>query len=137
MFRRRRRGPRFGFLMMLLLVGGGYLWARGDGGHVTLFGGNTRVISGEFTGDEAGTLFGGQKYDLRQAEIPGRQAVLTLRTAFGGTEILVPRDWNVVVENTAIFGGVSNRTRPRAETGADPELIVEGLTLFGGLQIRN
>jgi Cell wall-active antibiotics response 4TMS YvqF len=124
-----------GLLVLALCAGSIYLWARDQPGQVVAFAGSDRRVSDEFDGAQATTVFGGYKLDLRDSEMRGHRAVLDLTTVFGGSQILVPDDWDVVYEGRAIFGGFEDKTHHPA--GASRELIVEGLTLFGGTQIRN
>jgi hypothetical protein len=114
-----------------------YLWTRDQTGAVVVFAGSERRVADEFRGAEATTVFGGYKLDLRDSEMRSRRAVLHLNTVFGGSQVLVPEDWNVVYEGRAIFAGFEDKTRHPAEASDRKELIVEGLTLFGGMQIRN
>ena len=112
-----------------------FFWLRDQPGEMVVFAGRDVRGGEEFTGTEATTVFGGYKLDLRDAHMPKGRAVLDVTTIFGGTQIIVPDDWNVVVEGHAIFGGFEDKTRHPAES-AD-ELIVRGYTVFGGVQIRN
>jgi hypothetical protein len=54
---------------------------------------------------------------------------------FGGIEINIPKDWNVKIEGTPLFGGYSmNHKRPFVENA--PTVVFKGLALFGGVEIE-
>lgn len=54
---------------------------------------------------------------------------------FGGIDIYVPRDVNVKVSSTSIFGGVSNKTKNNK--GSDCVTIyIEATAMFGGVEIK-
>lgn len=134
--------PLFVILLGVLLLVGRY--RRSDaqtpqGGEVSaiaVFGGSTQRIAAEdFRGGEAVSIFGGSEIDLREAAIPAPPAVLETLTLFGGPEIRVPADWNVKLDVLTLFGSAED-TRARGEVSAEPDLIVTGLTIFGGVEIR-
>jgi hypothetical protein len=133
----RRRHSGFPLLVFLILGLVLWAWAKDQGGQVVVFGGNNRRVAGEYNGGEATTVFGGYKLDLRDADPPQRPVTLTLRTVFGGADIRVPEDWNVVVENQAMFGAVEDRTRHPFRSQSAGELVVDGFTLFGGVKVQN
>lgn len=87
-----------------------------------------------FLGGTALTMFGGAEIDLRGATLDPAGAHLEVRTVFGGTEIIVPGDWNVVLEAHSIMGGSENSARATGP-GEGPTLRVHALTAFGGLDI--
>ena len=109
--------------------------------HVTctsIFGaGEHQVSSRNFQSGEMTSIFGGGEIDFSQAEIQGEQAVLEATMIFGGGEIRVPRTWNVVIDGVGIFGGYSDKTvHPPQDTPAK-KLIIRGVAVFGGLEIKN
>ena len=136
MRRHHPRGPG-GLIVLALIVAGTYLWAREQPGQVVVFAGSNRHVVEEFSGTDATTVFGGYKLDLRDASMRGHSAAVNVNTVFGGAQITVPEDWNVVYEGRAIFGGFEDKTRHPARDDSRKDLIVDGLTMFGGLQVRN
>ena len=99
-----------------------------------------RVSSKNFTGGRLVAMFGGIEIDLWQANIEGDEAVLHVDAIFGGIEIRVPDTWIVSSEGQGIFGGYSDSTHQRpASDGSQPQktLIIRGMALFGGVEIRN
>lgn len=89
-----------------------------------------------FLGGTVLTMFGGAEIDLRNATPDPEGACLEVRTIFGGTEILVPEEWNVVLDAQSILGGSENRAGATGATEG-PTLRVHALTVFGGLDISS
>lgn len=88
-----------------------------------------------FRGGSVLLWFGGGDVDLRGVMLDPAGARLTVRAIFGGGRLIVPETWNVDLRMRAIFGGSSD-VRPAFERAPDaPHLVVDGLTLFGGLAI--
>lgn len=111
------------------------------------WGGRRRYVTKNFLGGEVVTIFGGFEIDLTQADMQGPEAYIEIVTIFGGGEIRVPANWEVVLENVGIFGGASDRTHhpqppPPPAPGAAPasapkRLIIKGVSIFGGLNVKN
>lgn len=125
----------------------------GDAGNVlkadflndgAFFGGvEKKVESQNFRGGDVNAIFGGVVVNLRHARITRKgPAILNANAIFGGVELHVPEDWRVVIEATAILGGFAD-TRRFVESRDDlipddrPQLIVRGMALFGGVDIKN
>ena len=97
------------------------------------------VVSQAFEGGEFTAIFGGFEADLRHAAPAGNQVKLDVFALFGGGEIKVPDTWVVVNHVTALFGGIDDKTQDDFSKAADPSaprLILTGLVLFGGMEIR-
>ncbi len=79
--------------------------------------------------------YGGGLIDLRDATLSPAGAVFEVRAVFGGGQILVPPSWRVTVRMSGI-GGVQD-VRPTFEEAGEPrpELVLQGLLLFGGFAI--
>ena len=68
---------------------------------------------------------GGCEIDLRHASMPeGRAAVLDTFAFWGGIEIRVPDDWEVVSQGSAVLGAFVNNAR--SQPGAKRRLLVTG-----------
>ena len=64
--------------------------------------------------------------------------VLDVTCIFGGVEIIVPGDWNIKVEVAAVLGGFEdNRKAPGKPVDPDKTLIIKGVTVFGGGEIKS
>lgn len=106
---------------------------------IALFGGAERVVtSKQFKGGKLTSIFGGTDLNLINAELASGTNVLDVFVLFGGTDIRVPSDMNVKVKVTAIFGGFSDERKILAENEANngKELIIKGLVLFGGGEVK-
>lgn len=102
---------------------------------ISVFGGSDRrITSKQFVGGEAVSIFGGGEIDLRDAEVENPPAVIESVAIFGGPEIRVPEDWNVKLDVLTLFGAAED-SRPRTEVSAELDLVVTGVTIFGGVEI--
>jgi predicted membrane protein len=75
--------------------------------------------------------------DFSQAKLEGNQATIEVTAMFGGIDVFVPRDWKVVVDASAILGGVDNKHRQAEESVIKATLFVKATALFGGIDIKN
>ena len=95
-----------------------------------------RVTSARFTGGSVTAVLGGQDINLRDADIPENgEAVLDVFVLLGGIDILIPDGWTVVVETSAILGGVEQHTR----SNADPRRVlrITGTVVLGGVELKH
>ncbi len=89
-----------------------------------------------FRGGEVDLWFGGGIIDLRKATLDPAGARLQVRAIFGGSQILVPADWQVTT-NVVGMGGAGDG-RPKADRPIDaPQLTVDGVAFFGGIGITS
>jgi predicted membrane protein len=103
----------------------------------SVFGGVKKVIlSKNFKGGDITCFMGGCEIDLTQADIQGRVAI-DVTQVFGGTKLIVPSHWQVSTEMTAFFGSIEDKRKQPVETTTDKILIIEGTSVFGGIEIRN
>lgn len=105
---------------------------------VNVFGGSHQTIySKNFKGGEITAIFGGCDVNLTQADFEG-EIVLDVTAVFGGAKIILPPGWQVKSEVTAIFGGLDDKRSIQPVTdGKNRLLIIKGLAMFGGVDIRN
>ncbi len=105
----------------------------------SVFGGSERRINArDFKGGQTFAVFGGFELDLSQADIDGQEAVIDSTVIFGGGEIRVPRNWTVIVKGVGIFGAYADETHQEIVQGSSPKtLIVKGMAIFGGVEIKN
>ena len=106
---------------------------------VAVFGGGERRISSpDFEGGQVVAVFGGFKVDLTKASMKENQAMIEVNAVFGGGEIVVPENWNVIMRGLGIFGGYADNTRhPKHDDPALKTLLVRGLAMFGGVEVKN
>jgi predicted membrane protein len=111
-----------------------------------VMGGVKRISTAErFRGGEITALMGGTQIDLRQATIPpGEEAVIDVFVIMGGGEIIVPPSWTVVTPLVPIMGGVDDKRLPPLPGSAEslagrpaPRLVLRGLLLMGGIEIKS
>lgn len=103
-------------------------------------GAKRRVVSQAFEGGEFTAIFGGFDADLRGAAPAGNQVRIDVFALFGGGEIKVPDNWVVVNHATVLFGGIDDKTQEfytRMPDASSPRLLLTGVILFGGLEIRH
>jgi predicted membrane protein len=105
---------------------------------VSVFGGVKKtILSKNFKGGEIVNVFGGAELDFTQADIQG-QVVIDITQIFGGTKIVVPSNWRVVPDLAAVFASVDDkRIRTSAPTDSDKILILKGVSIFAGVDIRS
>ncbi|HJZ99066.1 MAG TPA: DUF5668 domain-containing protein [Candidatus Solibacter sp.] len=91
-----------------------------------------------FEGAHLVAIFGGGELNLRQARMEGDSAEVYATAIFGGIEIKVPENWQVISDGTGIFGGFADQTeRPRSDTPGLKKLYVKGEAVFGGVEVKN
>jgi hypothetical protein len=101
-----------------------------------IFSGCKRKPMGIFKGAELTAIFGGFELDLRKAALEGGSARVDVFVLFGGGEVKVPEGWEVVNQASAIFGGIDDKTMPQAIVSDRPRIILTGMVLFGGVEIK-
>ncbi|MCU4177023.1 LiaF transmembrane domain-containing protein [Carboxylicivirga sp. N1Y90] len=107
---------------------------------VDIFGGGvTQVESQNFKGGKITAIFGGGEISMERCQLSEQGAVLDLAVIFGGTKIIVPRDWNVRTEMVSIFGGFADKRNYFSENNSDPSktLTIKGVAIFGGGELKN
>ena len=100
----------------------------------TFSGQNIKIENEKFTGADLTAVFGGVKYDLRNAIIES-DIVINASSTFGGIEIYVPENVKVKTKSTAIFGGVENKAKTKADENGHT-IYVNGTVLFGGVEVK-
>jgi hypothetical protein len=136
--------------LILMLVGGHIAWRAlspqgrrapsDDMSTFDLFAFMSGVTRGgstpDFRGGSVTAIMGGCEVDLTQATImPGHRAAIDCFTIWGGIEIRIPRDWEVVNQAVALLGGIEDKTqRPLEPQG---RLVLTGMVIMGGVEIKN
>lgn len=104
---------------------------------VAVFGGCERRVSGEnFQGGKATAVFGGIELDFTSADMED-EAILEVNCVFGGVEIRVPQTWHVHSRSLPVFGGFEDNTRQPYNPGKTKTLVITGMVVFGGIEIKN
>ncbi len=102
-----------------------------------VFGGvKKNIITKNFRGGTIETLFGGTDLNMMQADFTGT-IVIHFNVAFGGSKLVIPPQWNVKNEISAILGGIEDK-RPLVQD-VDPNkiLVLKGTVMFGGVEIKS
>lgn len=95
------------------------------------------VLSKNFKGGEINAFMGGSEINLLQADIQS-PIVLEVNNVFGGTKLIIPSNWDLKNEVTAVFGGIDDKRN--VNTGmpdATKILILKGTCVFGGIEVTN
>ena len=100
--------------------------------NATFSGQNLDFSKEEFTGTKLDAVFGGIKCDLRNAII-NDDVVIEASAIFGGITILVPKDVNVKITSTSIFGGVDGKSKMDKP---GKTIYVNATCLFGGVDVK-
>jgi hypothetical protein len=98
-------------------------------------GGEYRIQTKSFRGGSATAFLGGFEIDLRDAEMEGTSITIALTAFLGGGVLRVPESWNVQMRGSSIMGGNSLKTRQNGQ--GSKLLLVEGLALLGGFEVKN
>lgn len=97
------------------------------------------ITSQNFKGGKSTTIFGGTKLDLAQAKLAPGENILEVTALFGGVNIRVPREWKVIVNVSAVFGGFDDKRFLNLDPSqsSDSILIIKGAVIFGGGELLN
>nr|WP_294946945.1 LiaF domain-containing protein [uncultured Mucilaginibacter sp.] len=103
-----------------------------------IFGGvNKTIFSKNFRGGDITNIFGGTELDFTHADINNR-AIIDITQVFGGTKLIVPSNWQVIVDTSAIFAGTDDKRMKSIQAAkSDKVLIIKGVSIFAGLEIRS
>lgn len=95
------------------------------------------VLSKDFKGGKLTCIFGGAKINLMQSDIQGT-VILDVSTVMGGTELIVPANWDVKQEMSAVMGGIEDK-RPTQHVTIDATkvLVLKGSVVMGGIEIKS
>jgi predicted membrane protein len=103
----------------------------------SVFGGSKRrIFSKNFRGGQMTAIFGGSDLDLSQADIQGTVAVDVV-SVFGGVKLIVPANWEVKSNISAILGGVEDKRRDPSSFSPEKKLVLTGVCMFGGVEIKS
>jgi predicted membrane protein len=107
---------------------------------VRIFGGGKIIIDSQnFKGGKSLTVFGGNEINLSMAKLRDGVNVIEIFAVFGGSEIIVPSNWNVKVEVAGILGGFNDERiiHPNIKYDNDKILIIKGFAIFGGGEVKS
>jgi len=107
---------------------------------LNIFGGGERIVNTKnFKGGRITCMFGGGEVDLSYAQLAEGTHTIELFAMFGGSVIIVPPEWDVKVDISAVLGGVSDKRVPTHTYIVEPkkELIIKGFVTLGGCEIKS
>ena len=74
--------------------------------------------------------------DLHSADFEN-VVVIEVFCLCGGIDIIVPSNWSVKNETTALLGGIEDSRRNKNLVEPNKILIIKGIVMLGGLEIKN
>jgi len=99
-----------------------------------IFGGiEEKYSKNKFKGCKIISVFGGSTIDLREAKID-EDCIVEVVSIFGGSDLIIPDNVNVVVSGVALFGGCDNKKNNQNDNKVT--IYVEQVSIFGGLDIK-
>lgn len=105
---------------------------------VAVFGGiKKNITSKDFKGGEIVSFMGGAEINFMQADIQ-HPIELEVNTVFGGTKLVIPSNWDVKNEISAVFGGVEDKRNFTNNTpDTNKRIVLKGSCVFGGIEFAN
>ncbi|MET0572397.1 MAG: LiaF domain-containing protein [Pedobacter agri] len=105
---------------------------------IAVFGGsNQTVYSKNFKGGDITTVFGGADIIMTQADFNDSVSI-DVTAVFGGIKLIVPPNWAIKSNVTAIFGSVEDKRGHMLPVDQmQKTLILDGTVLFGGIEIKS
>ena len=107
--------------------------------YVNIFSGAERqLITSNFLGGKVTSIFGGGEVDLTKSSLAPGDNVIEITCIFGGTTIIVPENWNVIITVTPILGGFTDSRKIGSDVINDTtrSLTITGTVIFGGGEIK-
>lgn len=105
-----------------------------------LFSGAKKIVQTDnFKGGRITSIFGGGEIDLLDCKLAPGENYLELTSIFGGSTIIVPKDWYIDLRITAFLGGFgdSRIKEPNQVYDKSKVLVITGEAIFGGGEIKN
>ncbi len=102
-----------------------------------VFSGTARKVESQnFRGGKADVVFGSAEIDLRAAKLAGGQATLVLSVVFGNIEVIVPREWQVVLAGTPVLGSIKSNKAAATDMATTGTLSIQGSVVFGSIEVK-
>ena len=103
-----------------------------------VFGGIKKSIqSKNFKGGDILSFMGGSEINFMQADIQA-PIVLEVNNVFGGTKLIIPSNWDVQNNISAVFGGVEDkRVFNNSLPDSNKKILLKGSCVFGGIEVTN
>jgi len=102
------------------------------------FGGSHQTVySKNFKGGDITAVFGGADINFTQADFH-EVVSLDVTAVFGGIKLIVPPNWAIKSNVTALFGSVEDKRGHMIPTGEiQKTLVLDGTAMFGGIEIKS
>jgi predicted membrane protein len=102
-------------------------------------GGERQVTSKNFKGGEITTVFGGVEVNFLNTRIAPQEVHIEVTAVFGGLVLIIPSDWEVVIDVDQVFGGFADKRYFPPDHKSDPSkrIVIKGAVVFGGGEIKN
>ncbi len=100
--------------------------------------GKQKIAEPEFRGGRINCIFGGAEIDLTQSGLAQGMNELQVDVVFGGVNLAVPADWKIIIKNSSVLGGFTDK-RTIIRESPDPSriLVIKASTVFGGGELRS
>lgn len=99
-----------------------------------IFGGvDEKLDSKDFKGCKIYSIFGGCDLDLRNVKLHGDIAI-DVYSIFGGTTLILPSDYKIVLNSTAVFG--SNENKASSNEEGKHTIYINAISAFGGCELK-
>lgn len=103
---------------------------------VVMGGTSKEIISKNFKGGELTAVMGGAELYFGNADIVS-SAQLDITLIMGGIKLVVPSNWDVVVNTTNLLGGVEDKRKTLPNTTAEMKILtITGTVIMGGIEIK-
>ncbi len=100
-------------------------------------GGERRIVSENFRGGKISCVFGGAEIDLTRSKLAPGTNELEISCVFGGVTLIVPPDWNIIIDVTPILGGFSDQRKGSySSIDLSKTLLIKGSVVFGGGDVK-
>jgi predicted membrane protein len=93
------------------------------------------IVSPAFRRGNLTAIMGGVVLDMRQSQASGGETVVEVFAIWGGIEVKVPPDWQVVNEIAPIMGGVEDRSSHTLPIRH--RLVLKGVVLMAGVEVKS
>jgi predicted membrane protein len=101
-------------------------------------GSKQKIINTQFKGGRISCIFGGTEIDLSQSTLAPGMHELHISVVFGGATLIVPADWRIIIKNSSVLGGFTDKRQIIRES-PDPStmLVIKANAVFGGGELKS
>lgn len=96
-----------------------------------------KVTSRQFRGGKVSAVFSKTTVDFTTAGLAGETASVEVSVVFGEAVLIVPVEWEVVVEGSPVAGSIEDRHRAPEDAEGAPKLHVKANPVFAHVEIKN